>query len=250
MTYDRAGCLRLLRAVEHGIGAALLPDESPPPWQAGVSRECWGRMVELVEQLQTAPPEAMWGPTHRCPFRRDIRLLAALILTRRPGMSEPALVTATLQLLDSRALTAASLRDILWPSESELSVDEWADMMSGGKPTSRTSKSVVDQFLGTHRVGLDRLEDLASTPRARRRGGLGWLVSRTGYKRSYCREVRAQVNPVGVHNPNAVLTEGEVREARRLYNGGGHTYRDLAERFGVSKSTMYMAVTGKTWPTL
>lgn len=47
-------------------------------------------------------------------------------------------------------------------------------------------------------------------------------------------------------HPLAKLDTAKVEEARRLI-GRGLTYRAVAIRFGVSKSTLFAAVSGKTW---
>jgi predicted transcriptional regulator len=44
---------------------------------------------------------------------------------------------------------------------------------------------------------------------------------------------------------NAKLTEGDVREIRRL--SGRLTQKALAERFGVSQPAIHSVVSGKTW---
>lgn len=52
--------------------------------------------------------------------------------------------------------------------------------------------------------------------------------------------------PRGAAHQNSRLTEGDVRAARRL-RSQGRTIRAIAETFGVSSSTMYSALRGKTW---
>lgn len=51
----------------------------------------------------------------------------------------------------------------------------------------------------------------------------------------------------GNRHPSAKLTEDLVGRARAEYQGGRTSYPSLARRFGVSTSSMYAAVTGKTW---
>ena len=46
---------------------------------------------------------------------------------------------------------------------------------------------------------------------------------------------------------NAKLTWSEVEEMRELYAEGNISYRELAERYGVTKRTALLAVTGATW---
>lgn len=43
------------------------------------------------------------------------------------------------------------------------------------------------------------------------------------------------------------LTEAQVLEARRLHSAGGMTKQSLSDRYGVSRSAIYYAVTRKTW---
>lgn len=50
----------------------------------------------------------------------------------------------------------------------------------------------------------------------------------------------------GADHALAKLTDEAVREARRLRDCG-MTYRALADRFGVSSTTIHQAVSGKTW---
>lgn len=50
----------------------------------------------------------------------------------------------------------------------------------------------------------------------------------------------------GEAKPEAKLTAEIVREARKLH-AAGHTSQSLAERHGVSKPTMWKAITAHTW---
>jgi len=50
----------------------------------------------------------------------------------------------------------------------------------------------------------------------------------------------------GGHNPNAKLTEKNVKEIRRL-DKQGVSRRELATRFDTSLSNIYLVVNGKTW---
>ena len=54
-------------------------------------------------------------------------------------------------------------------------------------------------------------------------------------------------NPHGEGHVRSKLTDHIVLEARELWRSGEHTVRSLAERYGVSGHTIYMAMTGKTW---
>lgn len=52
--------------------------------------------------------------------------------------------------------------------------------------------------------------------------------------------------PLGSKHPNAKLLENDVLELRRLRESGS-TYKSLAERFGISKSTVADIVSRKNW---
>ncbi|MEZ3180812.1 hypothetical protein KYY02_19590 [Streptomyces pimonensis] len=54
-------------------------------------------------------------------------------------------------------------------------------------------------------------------------------------------------DPRGERNGRHVLTEKDVREARRLYAQGTVTYTALAAKYGVTVAAMRLAVTGATW---
>lgn len=43
----------------------------------------------------------------------------------------------------------------------------------------------------------------------------------------------------GERHPNAKLSDNEVAQIRQLLDEGFHSYKTLAEKFGVSKSTIY-----------
>ena len=45
----------------------------------------------------------------------------------------------------------------------------------------------------------------------------------------------------------AKLTEADVRELRGLYRAGGWTLRQLAERYGISRSAVCAAALGLSW---
>src|SRR5262245_53972118 len=50
----------------------------------------------------------------------------------------------------------------------------------------------------------------------------------------------------GEFAPAAKLTSKDVKKARQMHEAG-HTVTSLADRFGVSKSTMSAALSGRTW---
>lgn len=52
---------------------------------------------------------------------------------------------------------------------------------------------------------------------------------------------------VGEMCGRAVLTEKQVREARRRYQAGDGSHRSLAEEYGVSKGAMCAVLTGRSW---
>jgi DNA-binding XRE family transcriptional regulator len=56
----------------------------------------------------------------------------------------------------------------------------------------------------------------------------------------------ADVN--GERNPSAKLTVEQVREIRRL--AGSYSRSELARRYGVNRSTIYLIATGKKWSTV
>lgn len=45
----------------------------------------------------------------------------------------------------------------------------------------------------------------------------------------------------------AKLTESDVREIREAFAGGGVSKAELGRRYGVTRTAIYMAVTGKSW---
>lgn len=51
----------------------------------------------------------------------------------------------------------------------------------------------------------------------------------------------------GEGHGNARLTSDIVRQARKEYSGKGITYKQLAEKYGVSAMAMYNAIQCKTW---
>jgi len=59
--------------------------------------------------------------------------------------------------------------------------------------------------------------------------------------------VRDGTKPEGSRNGTARLTETQVVEIRRRYAQGGVTQQALANEFGVTQSTIRMAVIGRTW---
>lgn len=52
---------------------------------------------------------------------------------------------------------------------------------------------------------------------------------------------------IGERNPQARLTAEKVREMRAMYASGGHTYAELAARFGVSTMTALRAIKKEAW---
>ena len=51
----------------------------------------------------------------------------------------------------------------------------------------------------------------------------------------------------GESNTNAVLTESDVIEARRIRSETGMNYADIALKFGVSRQTITKAIQVETW---
>lgn len=51
----------------------------------------------------------------------------------------------------------------------------------------------------------------------------------------------------GSRNPQAKLSEGDVRKIRRSYEAGGVTQAQLSERFNVNGVTISNIITRKTW---
>ena len=51
----------------------------------------------------------------------------------------------------------------------------------------------------------------------------------------------------GEANPNVKLTQDEVMEIRAAYGAGGVTQKVLAQRYGVSRATIWQVVGSKTW---
>ena len=51
----------------------------------------------------------------------------------------------------------------------------------------------------------------------------------------------------GEEHPNSKLTESDVKEIRQLYQGGGVTYRNLSEYYGVDHTLIYQVVRRKRW---
>lgn len=51
----------------------------------------------------------------------------------------------------------------------------------------------------------------------------------------------------GESNGMAKLTWATVEEIRKLYASGAHSYRQLGDRFGVTKSAIHAVISGRTW---
>lgn len=61
------------------------------------------------------------------------------------------------------------------------------------------------------------------------------------------RSQNGETSAIGDTHLSAKLSEEIVLEARMIHASGGASYRELADRYGVTKSTMGKAVRGKTW---
>lgn len=60
-------------------------------------------------------------------------------------------------------------------------------------------------------------------------------------------KVRHGTTPKGERNPQAKLTERDVRAMRRLRNLTGRSYARIAAQFNVTTMTAYRAVNGECW---
>lgn len=49
------------------------------------------------------------------------------------------------------------------------------------------------------------------------------------------------------HDGKPKLTLEQAQEIREKYAAGGHTYRSLAEDYGVSRQNILLIVQGRTW---
>ena len=61
------------------------------------------------------------------------------------------------------------------------------------------------------------------------------------------RQKKAEGAARGVVNGNSKLNDEDIREIRKLYNGGTHNQYKLAEMFGVSQAAIGSIVRNKTW---
>ena len=51
----------------------------------------------------------------------------------------------------------------------------------------------------------------------------------------------------GAAHPQSKLNENQIREITRAYDRGGITYRELANQYGVSPSTINDILNHRTW---
>jgi group I intron endonuclease len=78
-----------------------------------------------------------------------------------------------------------------------------------------------------------------------------WAASRgnrfhLGHRHDAATRARMSEKTRGERHPRAVLTEGTVREVRRL-RADGMSGPAIARRFGVHNSSIYLVLNGKTW---
>ncbi len=66
------------------------------------------------------------------------------------------------------------------------------------------------------------------------------------YKDNHADAIKAGTH-ASVTKPTAILTEGEVKEIRKLYKTTHLTQKDLAIKFCVSIPTISMIITRKIW---
>lgn len=59
--------------------------------------------------------------------------------------------------------------------------------------------------------------------------------------------VRTALQPTGGHHPRSKLCEADVLEIRRRWKSGGVLQRELAEEYGVTRSTIQHITSGYNW---
>lgn len=69
---------------------------------------------------------------------------------------------------------------------------------------------------------------------------LNWVTSSENQRHAYSTRLQRP----GEGNGNAKLTEVDVRAIRTM---SGHTHREIADRFGISKSNVAAILQGKSW---
>ncbi|MDP3139837.1 MAG: HNH endonuclease [Burkholderiaceae bacterium] len=91
-----------------------------------------------------------------------------------------------------------------------------------------------DRFQGAHLDGNRENNSLSN---------LRWVTVRENHQH----KVRHGTSGKGSTNSCAVLTEAQVADMRRIRRDEGVSYKQLAERFGVSTMTAFRAATGRLW---
>lgn len=91
-------------------------------------------------------------------------------------------------------------------------------------------------FLGTH---AENMEDMAKKGRWKPRA----VPTGDAHHMRRCPELVKR----GEENQTAKLTEEQVKEIRQLFGTGEWTKTALAEKFGVTRTNIYIIVTGRGW---
>jgi hypothetical protein len=117
---------------------------------------------------------------------------------------------------------------------------------NGHHKTRTVHSIVVEAFFGPRPPSLE-VNHKNGIRKDNRAANLEYATSSENMKHSYRVLGRKVVIPRGEAQGRAKLTASIVRDIRRLYAKGGITYRDLAERYGVSPATICHILHRKTW---
>jgi hypothetical protein len=74
---------------------------------------------------------------------------------------------------------------------------------------------------------------------------LEWVTPKENMKHAYANNLINHY--AGERSPNAILTEGLVREIRKAYSSGKVTGKTIALKYGINRQTAMDAITRRTW---
>lgn len=111
--------------------------------------------------------------------------------------------------------------------------------------TCRAHRVAYEAFIGPIPAGLCVLHTCDNPPCIN--PAHLWTGTNTDNLKDMARKGRGRNGTFGELHGSAKVTEARVREIRGLYAVGDVSFRELAERFGLSESTVVRMVNRLTW---
>ena len=117
----------------------------------------------------------------------------------------------------------------------------------GKRKTVYVHRLVIEAFLGNAPSPNHQVNHKNGDRTDNRVENLEWVTPSENNKHAFRALDKKPTNMKGEANGNARLNDRMVRQIRKFYASGNHTYAELAKMFGVCQATIGYIVRRETW---